>query len=90
MNTVVISGKEGVQYARLASLKGMLKLEKIGLKSRGGALRPRLAQEFGLNKRDPHDKFIAEIQSRMDVLLEFRRKQVEEEALINQQQEAHS
>jgi hypothetical protein len=68
----VIATADGVKYARLASLKGMLKLEKVGLKTRGGALRPRIAEEFGLNKRDPHDKFIAEIQSRMDAILAAR------------------
>ena len=64
-----ISTPEGISYTRLASLKGMLKLEKIGMKTRGGALRPRIAAEFGLNKRDSHDKFITEIQRRMDELL---------------------
>ena len=57
-----------VGYFRLASLKGMLKLEKAGLKTRGGAIRPRIAGELGLKARDPHDKFIAEIERRMGEL----------------------
>jgi hypothetical protein len=64
-----ISTPNGIAFARLASLKGMLKLEKVGLKTRGGALRPRIAAELGLKKSDSHDKFIAEIQSRMDKAL---------------------
>ena len=62
-----------ISYGRLASLKGMLKLEKVGLKTRGGALRPRIAAEFGLKARDSHDKFIAEIQRRMEEYLALER-----------------
>ena len=65
----VINDPEGIEYARLASLKGQLKLEKVGLKSSGGALRPRLAAYLGLKPRDSHDKYIAECQRRMDEIL---------------------
>jgi hypothetical protein len=44
---------------RFASIKAQLKMEKIGLKSSGGALRPRLAKEFGLSPRAPHADYIA-------------------------------
>jgi hypothetical protein len=57
----VITGK-GIDAFRLLSIKHQLKLEKLGLKSSGGALRPRLAVEFGLKPRDSHDKFIAKIE----------------------------
>ena len=57
---------EAISYVRLASLKGMLKLEKVGMKTRGGALRPRIAAEFGLKARDSHDKFIAKIEQLME------------------------
>ena len=69
-----ITTPEGISYVRLASLKGMLKLEKVGMKTRGGALRPRIAAEFGLNKRDSHDKFIAEIESRMQAALDAKKE----------------
>lgn len=44
---------------RFISLKGQLKLEALGMKSSGGPLRPRLAQEFGLKPRSPHKDYIA-------------------------------
>ena len=46
---------------RLLSLRGMLRLEKVGMKTRGGALRPKICNEFGLKKNAPHDEFIAAI-----------------------------
>lgn len=55
----------GVDVFRLLSLKGMLKLEKVGLKQRGGALRPRIAAEFGLSPRATHDAFIAAIETKV-------------------------
>lgn len=55
---------------RLASIRGQLKLEKAGLKSSGGALRPRLAKEFNLKPRDSHDKFIAAVQAAIDKMKE--------------------
>lgn len=66
---IVLTTPSAIAYGRLASLKGMLKLEKVGLKTRDGALRPRIAAEFSLKPRDSHDKFIAEIQRRMDEAL---------------------
>lgn len=69
---VAVFTGEGIDYFRLASLKGMLKLESTGLKFRGGALRPKLARELGLNKRDPYERFIEVIEARMAVLLERR------------------
>lgn len=58
-------GKDSVEYFRLASLRGMLKMEQAGLKTRGGALRPRLSKELGLNPRYSHDLYIAEVERRM-------------------------
>jgi hypothetical protein len=55
-----------VIYIRFSSIKAQLKLEKLGLKSRGGALRPRLAKEFGLSPRAKHEEYIAYCQARMD------------------------
>ena len=65
-----VPGTTQYDYYRLANLKGMLKLEKVGLKfSKGRALRPQLAKEFGLSPRAPHDDYIAEIQRRMEAMI---------------------
>lgn len=56
---------EGVNYVRLASLKGMLKLESKGLASRSGPLRPRIAAEFGLKPRAPYQDFIKAVEAKM-------------------------
>lgn len=53
-------------FFRLLSLRGALKLESKGLHSTGGALRPKLAAEFGLKPRDSHDKFLAAVQTKID------------------------
>ena len=66
---------DGIAYFRLASLKAQLKIEKVGMKSRAGALRPRLAAEFGLKPRDTYDLFINTIQARMDEILKARSAQ---------------
>lgn len=73
MNTqnsaTVINTPEGIEYFRFASIKYQLKMEKIGLKSSGGALRPRLAKEFGLKARATHDEYIAHCVKRMGELM---------------------
>ena len=53
-------------HYRLVSLKGMLKLESLGMKTRGGALRPRLAREFGLKPRSTYDEFIGAINKKLE------------------------
>lgn len=79
----MLAGNTQVSYARFASLKGQLKLEKVGMKSSGGALRPRLANEFGLSPRDSHDEYINYCIAQMEDLLEQRREELlAEEALV--------
>ena len=56
-----VSTPEGIAVFRLMSLRGMLRMEKIGMKTRGGALRPRIAGELGLKPRDSYDLFIETI-----------------------------
>lgn len=65
---------EAISFYRLASLKGMIRMESVGMKSRGGALRPRIAAELGLKPRAPHAEFIAEIQRRMDELIMLKQQ----------------
>ena len=64
----VSTGTE-IDYFRLSSLKAQLKLEAVGMKSRGGAIRPRIAQEFELSAKASHAEFIAVIQKKMDAIL---------------------
>jgi hypothetical protein len=68
-NATVVSTPSGIEYFRFASVKAQLKLEKVGLKSSGGALRPRLAKEFGLSPRAHHDAYIAYCIDKMNSLL---------------------
>lgn len=75
---IVLSGANQIAYGRLAALKGALKMESVGLKTRGGALRPRLAAELGLKPRDSHDVFIARIVEMMDEALAVRAAEVAE------------
>lgn len=60
--TVSEEATEEVNYFCLAAWKGALKMEKVGLKSSGGAIRPRIAARLGLKARDKHDVFIARIE----------------------------
>ena len=61
---------DGVILFALASQKMQLKLESMGMKSSGGALRPRIAAQHGLKPRDSREKFIEVIQAKMDALKE--------------------
>lgn len=56
----------GIDYFRYCSIKHQLRLEGLGLKSSGGALRPRLAKEFGLKPRAPYAEYIAYCQQKID------------------------
>jgi len=47
-----------VDAFRLLSLRYQLRLESKGLRSSGGAIRPRIAKEFGLSPRASHDTYI--------------------------------
>ena len=61
----IVTG-EGVDLFRLLSLKYQLKLESVGLKSSGGAIRPRIAKEFGLSPRAPHSAYIDKIRDKIE------------------------
>jgi len=64
-----VNTPDGISYFRFASVKGMLNLESKGLYGRGGALRPRLAAEFGLKPRDSYAKYIAYCEAQLAILL---------------------
>lgn len=74
--TTVLAGPTAVAYGRMAALKGALKLESLGMKTRGGALRPRLAKEFGLPARADYSSYIAVCLAKMDEYLEIRRQEL--------------
>jgi hypothetical protein len=67
--TASASATEEVNYYCLATWKSALKLEKVGLKSSGGAIRPRIAERLGLKPRQDRDVFIARIQELMNQIL---------------------
>lgn len=67
--TVRADATEQVNYAALATWKANLKMEKIGMKTRGGALRPRMAERLGLKPRDSHDVYIARCEELMAQIL---------------------
>jgi hypothetical protein len=54
------------QVFRWASVRQQLKLERIGLRSSGGALRPRLAKTLGLRPRDSYEVYIAAVTARLE------------------------
>ena len=70
----VATGK-AVDYVRLASIKGMVKLESVGMKGRAGPIRPRIAAEFGLSARASYQNFINAIQTKMDELAPLVQKE---------------
>lgn len=64
MTATVITGT-AITAFRFMSLKQMLKLEQKGMRHSGGALRPRLAAEFGLKPRASYDAYIAVCEGRI-------------------------
>lgn len=58
-----------ITVMRLASLRAMLRMEKVGMKTRGGSLRPRIAAEFGLSARASHDVFIDHLTSLIEATI---------------------
>lgn len=71
--TIVCSTPDEIAHFRLASLKYQLRAEAAGFKnSTGRALRPQLAEEFGLSPRAPHADYIKVIQDKMDIMVAAR------------------
>lgn len=62
----VASTPRQVAHMRLCTIKTMLKLERAGMKGRGGALRPKIAAELGLKARDSYDMFIDTCEKRIE------------------------
>jgi hypothetical protein len=71
---ICISDPTGIQFARLASMKGAVKLESKGMKmSRGLNVTAMARKELGLKARAPHSEVIEAIEKRMTELMEQRR-----------------
>jgi len=65
---------EEMAFFRLLQIRGVLKLEKVGMThSSGLRIRPRIAKEFGLKPRDSYDKYIATVQAVIDEHIEKKR-----------------
>lgn len=54
-----LTNSKQMEAYRMSVIKARLTLESKGLKGRGGAMRPRMAAEFGLSPRDSFEKFLA-------------------------------
>lgn len=55
----------GVNIFQLLAVRGALRLEKVGLRSRGGSIRKGWALRLGLPARATHDEVIARIESEL-------------------------
>jgi hypothetical protein len=66
--TVVFDTPEGIELYRLASCKARIKLEMTGLRAKGRATKVMIAAELGLKPRDSAQKFLDELQRRIDAL----------------------
>lgn len=64
---LIIDTPDGIEYARLAALKGMLKLEGLGVRFKGGSVLRRVKREFG--SRGVREEVILEVQAKMDEIL---------------------
>ena len=65
---------EEIEFFRLLQIRGMLKLEKVGMThSSGLRIRPKVNKEFGLKPRDSYDKFIEAVQAAIDKHIEKKR-----------------
>lgn len=65
---VMVTG-EHIAVAQMMAAKGAIKLEKLGMKSRGGSMRKAWAQKLGMKPTAKHDTVIAELQRRIDAAL---------------------
>ncbi len=75
--SVTVATGAGVDAFRLLAIRGMLRLEKLGMKNSRGPLRPRIALEFGLKPRNSHDVFLARVE---ELLAEAKAKVAAENA----------
>ena len=65
---MMLNTPEQIMAFRLLSLRAQLKLEMCGMKSSGGAIRPRVAKEFGLSPRAKRQDYIDAINNKLKEL----------------------
>ena len=63
--SITVTGDD-IAIFQLLAVKGALKLEKLGMKSRGGSIRKGWALRLGLKPGAKHDEVIAEIERRVE------------------------
>lgn len=79
--SIMITTKEGIEYAQLAAMKGAVKLEKAGLKhSSGRSLRKHAAVTMGLKPGASYDDVIKALEAKMNELLVKKAQQQAEGA----------
>jgi len=64
----IADGPDAVAMFRLITLRGAVKLEAIGLKSRAGSMRKRAALECGLKPGAKHGDVIAALTERIEAM----------------------
>lgn len=62
---VYVKAENQMEYYMLANAKAHLRLQKVGMKSRAGAIRPKLANYLGLSPRDSYDKYLEAVEKKM-------------------------
>lgn len=65
-SATMLNNPHQIAHYRLLVIKSRLNLESKGVRHSSGALRPRIAAEFGLKPRDSLDKYIAAVQAKID------------------------
>ena len=63
---IIVTGADDIARVQLVAVRGALKLEKLGMKSRGGSIRKGWAVRLGLKASAKHDEVIAEITRRLE------------------------
>ena len=70
---IIINTTDGIAFARLASMKGAVKLESKGMKmSRGLNVTAMARKELGLKARAPHAEVIAALEAKMQAMLDAK------------------
>lgn len=64
-----------MDYVKFAQVKGAVRLEKAGMKSRGGSVRLAACKAWGLPRNTSHDDLIVIIEGKMNELLELIAKE---------------
>lgn len=63
---IIVTGADDIARVQLIAVRGALRLEARGMKSRGGSIRKGWAVRLGLKPTAKHDEVIAEINRRLE------------------------